>query len=394
MFEADAGLVFLADGLTNGALAEATAAQLGFAYEADPPFAGRKGRTRLAVVDGVVNEAVVRLLVSALPERERVVVCGTGIDTDARPVLRELRPGSTLRKIPAALLDEYRSTRQLRLALGTAEAQAGVAGPSAAVEASAARWVSSSSSRTPWRRSPPVSTCATRTARRSRRSPRRCRSTTTSTDEQPPFEAVIDSATGVGKTYILAGAMELFAIADGVRDFVIVTPGRTILEKTRDNFTPGHPKSLLGPMSFAPVVDHAENFNTPAMRAAMDDDDAGQGLPLHGPVAHRARVEGRAEDAQVPGGPGDGVLRPPAGRRASRRLRRRAPLLLRARLLAGRARPRPLGPRRADGDTGQADARRSRSSSATRSRRRSRTGSSRPPSSWGAGTTARTRSPS
>ena len=67
---------------------------------------------------------------------------------------------------------------------------------------------------------------------------------------EPPFEAVIDSATGVGKTYVLAGAMELFVVADGVRDFVIVTPGRTILDKTRDNFTPGHHKSLLGPMSF------------------------------------------------------------------------------------------------------------------------------------------------
>src|SRR6266516_1533230 len=87
----------------------------------------------------------------------------------------------------------------------------------------------------------------------------------------PPFEAVIDSATGVGKTYILAGAMELFAGAYGVRDFVIVTPGRTILQKTRDNFTPGHPKSLLGPMSFQPVVITSENFNSPTMRAAMDD---------------------------------------------------------------------------------------------------------------------------
>jgi adenine-specific DNA-methyltransferase len=115
MFEVDSGMVFLADWMTNGALAEATAAQLGFTYESDPPFSGRKGRSRLAVVDGVVNESVVRLLVSALPDRERVVVCGTGIDTDARPILRELRPGSTLRKIPAALLDEYRSARQLRL---------------------------------------------------------------------------------------------------------------------------------------------------------------------------------------------------------------------------------------------------------------------------------------
>jgi adenine-specific DNA-methyltransferase len=115
MFEADDGMVFLADWMTNGALAEATAAQLGFAYEDDAPFAGRKGRSRLAVVDGVVNEQVVRLLATALPEGERVVVCGTGIDTEARPVLRELRPGSTLRKIPAALLDKYRSASQLSL---------------------------------------------------------------------------------------------------------------------------------------------------------------------------------------------------------------------------------------------------------------------------------------
>lgn len=91
-------------------------------------------------------------------------------------------------------------------------------------------------------------------------------------DERPPFEAVIDSATGVGKTYILAGSMELFAAAYGIRDFVVVTPGRTILEKTRDNFTPGHPKSLLGPMSFRPVVITSDNFATPAMRTAMDDE--------------------------------------------------------------------------------------------------------------------------
>jgi adenine-specific DNA-methyltransferase len=121
MFEAEDGLVFLADWMTNGKLSEATAAQLGFEYESDPPFSGRKGRTRLAVIDGVVNESVVQLLVGALPERERVVICGTGVDTDARPLLRELRPGSTLRKIPAALLDEYRSSRQLRLGLEAAE---------------------------------------------------------------------------------------------------------------------------------------------------------------------------------------------------------------------------------------------------------------------------------
>ncbi len=90
-------------------------------------------------------------------------------------------------------------------------------------------------------------------------------------EKAKPFEAVLEVATGVGKTYILVGALELFATAYGLRDFVIVTPGRTILQKTRDNFTPGHPKSLLAPMSFQPVVITSENFNSPAMRAAMDD---------------------------------------------------------------------------------------------------------------------------
>src|SRR6266550_182743 len=49
--------------------------------------------------------------------------------------------------------------------------------------------------------------------------------------EPPPFEAVVDSATGVGKTYILAATIEYLA-EDGVRNFAVITPGRTILEKT------------------------------------------------------------------------------------------------------------------------------------------------------------------
>ena len=111
------GLVFLADWMTNGKLAEATAAQLGFEYEATrrspagkgaPARRGRRRRKRGCRPDARAAH---------LADGERVVVCGTGIDTDARPILRELRPGSTLRKIPAALLDEYRSSRQLRLDL-------------------------------------------------------------------------------------------------------------------------------------------------------------------------------------------------------------------------------------------------------------------------------------
>jgi adenine-specific DNA-methyltransferase len=111
MFAEDAGMVYLADWATKGRLAEACAAQLHFEVDPDPPFVGRKGRTRLAVVDGLVNEDAVRLLVNALPEPERLTVCGTAVDPMVRKLLRELRPGSSARKIPQAILEDYRLPR-------------------------------------------------------------------------------------------------------------------------------------------------------------------------------------------------------------------------------------------------------------------------------------------
>lgn len=115
MFEEVDGRIYLAEWAVNGKLAEAIAAQYGYAYEPDGPFCGTKGQMRLAVIDGLVNEAVVRLLADALPEGQRVAVCATAVDPDARAVLRELRPGSTLKKVPASLLDEYRVSRRDRL---------------------------------------------------------------------------------------------------------------------------------------------------------------------------------------------------------------------------------------------------------------------------------------
>ena len=108
MFEEVDGVVYLAEWATNGRLAEATAAQLGFDFQPDPPFAGWKGKKRLSVIDGLVNEAVVRAVVQSLPPEEGVTICGTAIDPDCRSLLKELRPGSTLKKIPASILDDYR----------------------------------------------------------------------------------------------------------------------------------------------------------------------------------------------------------------------------------------------------------------------------------------------
>ncbi len=87
-----------------------------------------------------------------------------------------------------------------------------------------------------------------------------------------PFEGVVDSATGVGKTYIMAAALDYFA-GDGIRNFAIVCPGRTILKKTVEQFTAGTQRTLVAGMDVEPVVVTAENFDTAAMRALMDDDD-------------------------------------------------------------------------------------------------------------------------
>jgi adenine-specific DNA-methyltransferase len=108
MFDATNGQVFLSDWATNGQLSEATAAQLHYDYKPDPPFCGLRGRSRLAVVDGLVNSAVVRLLVDALADGERLVVCGTAIDPEVRTILKDLLPGSSVRKIPQSILREYR----------------------------------------------------------------------------------------------------------------------------------------------------------------------------------------------------------------------------------------------------------------------------------------------
>ena len=87
-----------------------------------------------------------------------------------------------------------------------------------------------------------------------------------------PYECIVDSATGVGKTYVMAGLMEYLAGAEApVRNFLLLAPGRTIRDKSIHNFTPGNPKSLRHVLRSNPVVITADNFDTQATRIAMDD---------------------------------------------------------------------------------------------------------------------------
>jgi adenine-specific DNA-methyltransferase len=114
MFQVSEGRVVLADWAVGGVLAEAVAAQAGFSFVDEPPFSGRKGRQRLAVIDGLVNEAVIRLLLPWLRDAELLTVYGTAVDPDCRSALSELRRGSVLRKMPESVLDDYRRAQQRR----------------------------------------------------------------------------------------------------------------------------------------------------------------------------------------------------------------------------------------------------------------------------------------
>lgn len=103
MFEDVDGTVVMADWAVGGELTEAVAAQLGFDLAPEGPLAGRKGRKRLAVVDGMVTGAVVEHLVGLIGDDETLLVVGRALAPGVEDRVRELRSGSRARKIPRDL---------------------------------------------------------------------------------------------------------------------------------------------------------------------------------------------------------------------------------------------------------------------------------------------------
>lgn len=64
-------------------------------------------------------------------------------------------------------------------------------------------------------------------------------------DYDPTVMQVLNLATGVGKTYLMAAFVE-YLRRQGVGNVVIVTPGKTVQAKTVQNFTPGTPRYITG----------------------------------------------------------------------------------------------------------------------------------------------------
>jgi len=109
MYETDdrSGDVYLSDAATNGAWSKSVAGQLGFEMTSDDPvFVGRKGRQRLAVVDGVVDENVVRVVLGSLREREVCVIVGKAVMSAAEELLKSRSKGSRIKQAPDELFSK------------------------------------------------------------------------------------------------------------------------------------------------------------------------------------------------------------------------------------------------------------------------------------------------
>lgn len=123
MFEDIGGTVVLADWATDGALARAVAAQLRFSYQPQAPFAGRKGRQRLAVIDGMLTPSLVDYLLERTEDNETIVVVAQGLTPGVAEYLRAARKGSRARKVPRDLAHMSARSERVNLDLERARQQ-------------------------------------------------------------------------------------------------------------------------------------------------------------------------------------------------------------------------------------------------------------------------------
>lgn len=103
----------LAEWMTAGELAQGVAAQVGYIFEPDGPFTGRKGRSRLAVIDGLLTRDVIDFLVDQLAEKERLLVVAHALEPGVEEYVRDKVAGSRVRKIPRDLVRTTGEPRRL-----------------------------------------------------------------------------------------------------------------------------------------------------------------------------------------------------------------------------------------------------------------------------------------
>lgn len=81
----------------------------------------------------------------------------------------------------------------------------------------------------------------------------------TDDDFDPQVQQVLNLATGVGKTFLMAAFVE-YLRRQGVENVMIVTPSLTVQTKTVQNFTPGSPRYIVG-APVAPMVTTPQDYS-------------------------------------------------------------------------------------------------------------------------------------
>lgn len=101
MYEVIDGDIYLTEVATNGAFSKAITGQLRYRHTPnDPTFCGIKGRSRLAVIDGVADENVIRSVLQNLGDGQKALVVAKIILPAAAELLHQLSPGSRIRRAP------------------------------------------------------------------------------------------------------------------------------------------------------------------------------------------------------------------------------------------------------------------------------------------------------
>lgn len=99
--------IYLTEAAINGEFSKAVAGQLGYRLiTGDPVFCGLKGRSKLAVLDGVADENVVRSILQNLGDGYKALIVAKVVLPEAVETLHQLSHGSRIRKAPDELFSK------------------------------------------------------------------------------------------------------------------------------------------------------------------------------------------------------------------------------------------------------------------------------------------------
>lgn len=130
-------------------------------------------------------------------------------------------------------------------------------------------------------------------------------------DYDPAVMQVLNLATGVGKTYLMAAFVE-YLRRQGVGHVMIVTPGKTVQAKTVQNFSPGSPRYIAGSGVPAQVVTPQDYSAWVARQNGPAQLAFGREVPLLAFIFNiQQLIAPKSEDGDTHGGTQEAMRRKP-----------------------------------------------------------------------------------